>query len=295
MLNLNVITPITYISPSAFNMWKQCEHKFYLLRLAGYPYLERKQTKAMAIGLAVDAFIKDAIVSRREIMNPGPHLDLKSNLLSIPMDIINDAKIIAKAYIDSGFFDLLLNAKTLYLENTRYRQEGIPILGKIDAIVDGVPLDWKCRGFVSEKLPSPTRGYTKCRSISFSNGVMNEGPHPDRIWIEAVNLTWAIQLLFYNWLLKTMPYDYIIHEIIPTKDGIKVSELTGSFSNTFAFKIQHELEALWLNIKELKTNILEPDVRPHICEAYNSICEVADKCNAYKKTLGNAGYRKKFG
>ena len=295
-MRLNVIKSVTHISPSAFLMSRRCLQKFYLLRLAGYPYVERKQTKAAAIGTAFGAYMVDAIKTRREIMNDGPHLDLATNLSQITLpDVIDEAREIAKLYIKGGCLDIFLNANEVWLETERSKRldNGVPILGILDGLIDGVPFDWKLRGFASTKKPSPTPGYRSNVKVTEDRTELN-GPHKDQLkGLELTNVAWAVQMLFYNWL--TASEEYIIHEVIPRDQGIQVSTLQGGFTPGFKKLTHEQLTDLWVNIRELTCDIPEPSISTFICEAYGTICEVADKCPPYMKTLGDEEYRKLYG
>lgn len=293
-MNLLVIKPVSHISPSAFQMRARCQNLFYLLRMAGFPYVKTKQTVAMAYGLAVDAFIKDYIA--KKIGNKSPHLDLTTNLDEIDLvdpkvcrdSLIQEARKIAVRYIELGFVEGLLDQR-LMIEADIYSHAVMPISGKIDLVVNDIPFEWKLRGFGSDKKCTPTNGYIYGKH---SDGEpLMEVPAAS---IEQTNVPWAIQLVFYNWLLNPHRSHtvnrYKIHEIVKNPDvdgGFSVAVHDGTIPELFASDLWDQVMAMWQEINGLETSVEEPNPGEYKCFAYGNRCPVADKCKAFQDWAKN--------
>lgn len=292
-MKLLLAKPLTYISPSAFMTWKSCQFKIYQSRLAGHKYMDMKQSPAAAIGTAFDAFIKHCIASRTGKLQPHNHIDRLLTDLNCDNkgDIITKGKSIAKQYIDMGYVDKILGKYgDIDVECNRYSNfGGVPILGKIDMVVDNVPFDWKTRGWASNYPISPTKGY--------SHSSHNDRRHPEYgLPLNVINDRWAIQLTFYNWILGN-DNPPIIHEIFPKRDGtVAVSIYDTIIQVGFVNQLRVELEEMWETImgQGIYTDIKEPVPRKSLCEAYNSVCVVAHLCKKYKDTLGNPERRELY-
>lgn len=275
-------------------MWKTCQQKFYLTRMAGYPYVEWQQTKAAAIGTAFDIFIKDYIARKKDITEPHLNVARAFSKMTLADDVSMDevqeiGRNAAKIYIDLGFAERFVKAEKVSLERELYENfQGVPILGKLDALVNGVPHDWKLKGFGSDNKTYHTKGHSGGKTSS-GELIRSDTGQPS---LELVNEAWAIQMLFYNWLTNH-PGIFTIDEIICNGDEISIVTYNGDFSNNFDYRVRQELIDMWATIQGegLFIEIQEPQPSPGICERYNTICEVADKCIAYGSTLGNRTLR----
>ena len=286
-----------------FMKWRACQFKVYLSRLAGHTYPEAERSYPASVGTAFDAFVKDYIAKKRNIKNI-PTLDLSRLLTGLSKESIEHGKIIAKAYIESGWIQQFLDVKDIRLEQEVFKNHGgIPILGRIDAIINDVPFDWKVRGtsLTSNYTTYPTKGYGERYEYDLEKLkgqkviYLSNQKVPQEIPLEQRNEEWGIQLLFYNWLIRSTPYKFQIHEIVQQSSG-KAGGGELIFVNheyvislEFSYRIKAELDIMWKQISEqlYYAEIEEPRPRTQICEAYNSLCEVAQFCTKYMETLGD--------
>lgn len=276
MLTLLKNKTMQYISPSSFMTWKSCEYKTYITRLAGNPFIKRKTGVAAGIGTVFDILIKEWVAKKinkyREYLDPNTQLT-KLNLQGDERrTAISVGKKAAKWYIDKKIPHKLLD-RNIEVDVELYKiHGGVPILGILDMVIDDVPFDFKLRGWTSSKIPSLTKGY-RWRST-------DERPHSSSQELEVVNENWAIQMVFYNWLLGNDLYKYVIHELTPNMCGIH----SGVINKVWAKQLFHEVEVMWENLMGQNNycKINEPFPSHRICNAYNILCEGAPYCKAYQ-------------
>lgn len=305
MLTLPVIKPRTYISPSAFKVWENCQNSFYHFYLAGHTMVQRATNRAAGIGIIFDAIIKDHL--NKELGVNDDRLTLENLTKFIiweegvnPSEVFEVAGEVSYGYIKHKMYREFLNHTKIMLDRELYGiigRHNIPILGVLDAAVSLIPFDWKLRGFNSKA--SPTKGYGK-RMDSRGNF---KKPHSDHIFpnnLETANYDWALQMLWYNWLLsgKVRVSDedrrYIIHEITWDGNDWHFVEHKGFITEVFEETIYNKLHVMWDNISRLDCEIEEPQPNTYRCEKYGSICAVCQHCNEYMRTLGDPEYRVLF-
>lgn len=288
-MNLAVIKPRTYISPSAFGMWQNCVYQFYQYYLAGNPFKERLQTYPAALGSAFDAYIK-GYLSQHPSLKGRKDLDVQKMMEKIKVEddvdktlVMSIAHEIYKTYIKLKLHEPLMDAKVLDLDREIFNTvDGIPILGQIDAIVDGKPFDWKTRGFNSSASPTP--GYNSRIS---NTGIIMSRYRGDAI-METAKPAWATQLLFYNWCLGIVNYPTgQIHELTKTAQGWNMSNHDVKISDEFADQTLIDLKKLWRTINDLHIDVQTPEPMRFRCEKYNQVCVVAEYCGPYQRSLGN--------
>jgi hypothetical protein len=300
-MNLPVIKPRTYISPSSFQTWRNCQPQFYHRYLAGHPYQERKQGLAAAVGSAVDALLKDYIAKTRGgVLADRRDLNVDVALAEIILEdgltmkmVLGIAKPIAKQYIENGFANRFITATHLELNRTVYLQlGGIPLYGILDITMNDEPVDLKVRGFVSKKPPSPTPGYYE----RFTSRGEKKFPHKlhGQTRMEDHNENWAIQLLWYQWILNQGNQKVHIEEIVKTTAGWDLVRHTSTFSMGFKQKIRKELEHMWETISGLDCIIADPMPDKFKCEKYDTLCDQAAYCGEYQRTLGHPEMRSMF-
>ena len=302
-MDLNVFRQLSHVSPSTFIKWKGCQFRIYLTRLAGNKFMKQKQGLAAAIGSAFDVFIKHHIAEVRGIKLP---ITLKKMLIEQVEhpEAVAKGRHIAMAYLKTDLLTPFLETtETLLLDQELiHRHNNVPILGQLDLIYKDIPFDWKTRGFASKYSTSPFKGYTFRTDYNELTGNCTEQAVDPmkltRYHLEEVNLTWAIQMLFYNWCLRkvTSDFKYIIHEIVKQKDRIVFAVHKGTFSTEFIEKISGQLEAMWTQItdKMYYAEIEEPTPSKSICEAYKIVCEAAPLCKFYENTLGHPDRREDY-
>lgn len=290
-MKLQVIEPMTYISPSSFMAWENCEYFTYLNKLADLERLPQYTSRAAAVGIIFDALVKRRIAD--ELGIEGAQLDVRRIVNEIKTDdlpkCVEVATEVAKRYIKLNLHARLLNATELTLQQTIYTNiGGVPILGKLDACIDGIVFDWKLKGFARDTgTASLTPGYHK--RTHFEHGI--QPPHGDRKSLWMSNRKWAIQVIFYNWLKWCSPAEYIIHEIANTKAGIVMVELKGEINKDHSTEIFKRVDAMWTNVNGLDAEIADPTPTKYKCEQYGTVCRQAINCKKYMEGLGNKQVR----
>jgi len=264
LLHLPVVSPSKYLSPSSFMEFKNCAQKFYLSRLAGYPYIESEWTRPAAVGTAFDAYAKHSY-------NTGkPTCSLKRNLKGIEHEWAEEGRMLW-AYYRSHSWDTKIPQPFEPEVQLYVTMEGVPLFGKLDGVADGMPFDWKCRFNCS-----PTQGYSWRSDTGTGYGTS--------IPMNKTNKAWATQIVFYNWMLSNTEYKGVIHEIItrPKKDPLlAIHEV--SIEPLFVEQLKHEVKEVWENINQLSCYIEPPTPDLRKCHAYNSICKMSLLCNAYQR------------
>jgi len=291
-MKLPVWRQLPYVSPSTFMKWESCQHRVYLSRLAGLKYHREPQGLAAAIGSAFDSFIKDYIAQKRGIKAGA--LDL-NNLLSKTVAkehqeaAIPKGKEICKIYVDLGLAEQFLDPSVdIRLDQEMYyMHQTIPILGQLDLIIDGKPMDWKTGGFTSVKGGYCTKGWEKkidVKGDQVKNYETND-PRP----LEQGNPAWATQMCFYNWMLRNIAQTYTIHEIKQHSGTISFATHTGSISKEFEDDVFSRLNCMWANItgEMFHAHIQEPTPSQWVCRKYHVLCEVATDCVFFMRTLGD--------
>ncbi len=289
---LPVWKQLTYISPSTFIAWRNCEFKIYLTRLAGLEFMPRVQGLAAAIGSVFDIFVKDYIAKKLNLKSPVLNLNkaLKNSVVEEHRDeAISIGRNVATIYLkDLKLADEFIGSNEIYLEQELFKQRaGIPILGRIDMIRNNIPFDWKTRGFTSKNGAYPINGYTHKIKFDIKTKTQVKITNLDfkPTFLDEINENWAIGLLFYNWLLDNRPdKPYEIHEICKHGDYIEFAFHKGFISPQFTKKISDELEVMWDAITSQMYNatIDEPVPTNRRCMPYGILCEAAIHCKFYE-------------
>ena len=260
--------------------WRLCNNKFYLSRLAGYPYINEEQAEKAAIGSAFDACIKEQYADALNLDKPT--LKPKQLYNSVGPAENRDVRILAGQHLAVQYehtpaYKRLLISPDLDIVVDRYKLiDGVALFGKLDFTPEkGMPGDWKVR-FTT----TPTKGYTWNSA--------NHSKDAD-IPLEEANEPWAIQMLFYSWLLGNPisgDHPCLIHEICQDKKAeIAVYEHYKVISKHFSNLIWGQVQECWENICNLYVKIKQPTPAVHVCEKWGSICKVASRCNSYGRTL----------
>ncbi len=281
-MNLPVIEPMTYISPSTFLAWKNCPYSVYLEKLSGLLKTPRIYGRPARIGSLFDILASCQLIRERGMNVPNHNPTLNMRKLKPQDDELEIAQHICDKYFEQGCAYRLLNATKLSLQQTLYKiVDGVPLFGRLDANVDGAVFDWKTRGW-GKNTTSPTAGYNK--RVHEKHGVQKE--HPDHTNLPVRKPDWATQMIFYNWLLGNEPVKYTIHEIVNTTKGIVFVEHKAVISSTYCESVWVQVQAMWNQINELEIDIPEPNPNSFKCEKYDTMCNSAVHCTKYKETLG---------
>ena len=289
-MKLEIFRQMTYISPSSFKSWENCQYKTYLTRLAGHPFMKSPAGPPAKIGTAFDAYIKDYIAKKKNIKSPV--LSLHNMLADVEDEFKAIGSRLAKAYISNPLIGMFLDTLDLKLEQEMYTNvSGVPLLGRIDAIIESNPFDWKVRGFGKSKV-YPTKGYN--RKFIYNGEKWYEMPVPlNNTILEESQPDWAVQKLFYCWILGRSTRPYHVHELINRGDELELYVHQGNISREFAANIMVRVKRMWENITDqfYYAEIDKPFPVTQRCERYGVLCEAAHLCKFYKETLGDAERR----
>lgn len=291
-MRLPIFRQMSYISPSTFLTWRKCQYKIYLSKQSGFTYEQQPQSIYAQVGTAFDAFIKEKIARTRNIRSPILNLDRM--LKGCTQEAIDVGIRLAKQFIlCKTLFEPLINAPEIYIEQEVHRiVGGVPLLGRIDLIVNGVPLDFKVRGYKSKNTVSPTSGYIG-KYVWYGephNQWVNREPNLIPGQLEFSNEDWAVQCYIYCCIVCHLPAVGWIYELcIQPDESLIIVEHNNELSENFMNRIRKELEEMWDKLTDhfYFSHIQEPIPSVRICEAYKTLCDVAHLCKFYKETLGD--------
>ena len=259
---------------------EECELSLWINKLSGIKLPRGAQTVQMALGSAVDAFIKTEIalmLGKKERL-----ADLLKNVDKQHWNIVRLGNSIAQEYVDQGCLKTLMDEGLDQIELTNFNSP-LPgttiILGGIpDAAINSiVPADWKVSGYQSKYHKSPTKGY--CRLI---HNRYNRGRHRDYdLPLEEIDRRWATQLVFYNWIFGVeTKMKGAIEQIIINKDKLYFASYRNRISQLFADRIKNKLVDMWSRFKEGK--IIQPTPSISLCEPYDRPRMCTTVCHLYK-------------
>ena len=283
MLTLPIFRQLAYISPSQFLRWLECEYRTYLTRQSGLPYLEQPSNLYAEIGTCFDAFVKEYIVKKRGMNIPALKLEYQLARIKNP-SAIPIGRAAAIAYTQSPLIKEFLTGREIFLDQELIANiGGVRILGRLDALVDFKVREWKTRGFSSRQSPTP--GYAERYDFNeHTQSIIQKPPHIDIVKLHEVNFEWAVQQLFYCWIISDVDYEYNIHELVRSNEGYIITRHTGCIEESFRKRIKTQLELMWerLTGRFYYSEIDLPNPSSTICEKYGSLCEAAVHCPYYQ-------------
>lgn len=278
--------PLKAVSPSTFMTWSLCNYKVYLTRLAGLEYIPPEQSEAAAIGSLFDAYLKHYIAKKRGLKANFDEL-VKSNVKTLTDKVMKAGRYCAEEYINRGCAKRILDAAEVAVDcDLMLVSGGIPINGILDVSVNRVPLDFKVRGFTQSTV-YPTTSWT----MEFETNGMTTPNMKVIQALEHVAVPWAQQMVFYNWLLRNAsPHDCYIHELVMTKNGLRIVEHASQISEEFISVTRQGLEKMWGVIGDdpFYIEMDSPSPSHRLCNMYNVTCEAAPHCHAYKRMVEDA-------
>ena len=295
MLNLPVIRDLPYFSPTSFLESEECEYGFYLTRMSEYVFPRLQQTEAMAIGCAFDSFAK------AELAYVLGKKNKKKNLLATLLQSVEDhnkhiiplGNQLFEKYYEYGCFDNLIQEGMEDIELVIHKNiagvEGtlgeVKLFGKPDATLVGrIPLDWKVSGFGSAAGQSPKQGYFRCLSAPR----VDKGVHPKYgLPLETIDIRWATQLVFYNWMLgnDTLDMSGRIEQCAIRPTATVFASYRAKISPEFITITRLKLTDRWNRFRN--GEIADPIPTRPTCEPYNhpKICTAI--CEKYKQFFDN--------
>jgi len=294
-LSLPVIKELSYISPSAFEESRRCEHLFYLKRLGPTPFVVEPAGLAAQRGSAFDCYVKAGI--RKELGQVDNHQEYLQQLIAESVDpgaLADSIPFGQRAYNEYkrfGLLDSILKEgiHTVELDKKCTISDGensVPVFVRPDAVTNsGVIVDWKVSGAASKSGVSPKPGY----KWSYTNGV-RKGPHAlYGAPLEEIEPYWARQLSMYTWahvgLLPFRDIPVAIELVTVRGDKITFSQYRTMVLAPFQEKLWKALVGFWNRAIVGQTQGALPDKRK--CFMWGQVCPVADYCEAFQKVKNN--------
>lgn len=297
-ISLPVINEPKYISPSSFKEWLNCQHKFYLKRMAGIPWVTEPQGLPAAVGSAFDAYLCASISEELGLKDLPEHkleflletsVDKEQQDQAIPY-----AENLFKLYKSLGCYDNLLKEDItgvhVALDPVILEVDGdeVPIYCKPDLHNSlGTVYEIKVNGAFSKSGQSPKPGYLRY----INNKYVAKGPHnlhgqP----LEQIDSDWAIQLAMYTWVLSGIqPFrdiDVAVEQVAIRGETIAFASIRTTITASYQkYTLWPLLVTAWKDISRGRINMPTPN--KITCHAFNSICPVAQNCTYYENTLGD--------
>lgn len=215
-----------YLSPTSISKWRENPEAYYMKYLSDVKLPREKQTLAMSVGSAFDAYIKSELYKR--LVNKGDPKYTFEALFETQVEEHNrdaarrDGKICYDAYVSSGALGDLLIEMQNALGEPKFEIElqgkithggrEVVLFGKPDVFFISqhgghVSLDFKVNGYYSKSGISPMKGYLRLHPgilmhkdcvPSERNGFKLNVNH--KLDDPNMNTDWAAQLSTYSWL-----------------------------------------------------------------------------------------------
>lgn len=281
MIKLNIRLP-EYISPSTFLIADRCDLSAYIEKWAGANF-RREQTMPMAVGSAFDSFIKAEIAIALGKPNKLAEL-LKTVELPAAITV---GKELAEKYIEAGCLKRLLDQGLNTIEMDEKKDIwGVPVFCRLDAaLTDNTPVDWKVNGYGSQWGASPFQGYIR----RMDRGMNVAIPLTRVPLMEEINRDWAIQLLFYWWVLAPPiigPARGIIEQVAIKGKKIEFVTYKAEMGPVFVQQIKVDLVTLWNRV--IKGELKDCSPNKFICHPYSRPRLCTKLCPYYGTTLGSS-------
>lgn len=217
-----------YLSPSALFKFEGDRATFFEKYLSSVRVKSPPQENFMAMGSALDAFVKSDIHTHvhGEQATKGSQFEFQTLFESqvephARDEVLERSRDLWKQYNESGSYGLLLAdiLSSPYAPEMEFTAQGeidgIPLLGKPDLRYitkehAHVIADWKVNGSMSKIGASPVQGYKICLDYgSNTHGkphkkyvpFFHKGIEINQAYMEEFSEDWATQLAIYSWLL----------------------------------------------------------------------------------------------
>lgn len=249
--------------------------EFYLKYLADNRPPRMKQTDAMSVGSAFDAYVKSHLVERLSLGLDGFG---KDELFEIQVEEHNRdfarvaGQVVFDAYTKCGALAFLMKELELskdapQFETTKERTiDGVPLLGKPDVYFITrddlhVILDWKVNGYCANAKTYPKAGYVKYLNPGDKkHGLGHKSAQPMNVRGMTVNLAgyledtdpvWAEQTALYAWLEgEPVGGKFVcgIDQLVCNPGDIACAIHRGRVSEKFQHIYFHRIKGVWAAI-----------------------------------------------
>jgi len=287
MNTFTIERPMKYISPSSFQAWENCEYYTYLDKCTNLKATDYIQSPNAMFGTVFDVLVKSGLCSTY-----GWSLD-KNKIWEIGLtttlaQCLTDGVKHANNYLTHKH--IWSNHEWVGVD---FQAEGnicgVPIFGYPDGETGDGAFDWKTRGYLASYTTSPKPGYTVAYDLR--TGDVYKGRHKKAGEpFDKINRPWAIQMLFYKWMLKgdnDSSFGGTIHEICIQPNRDICAEHCVSFSDEFIDEIKGKLVQMWDMYGGTTVELNVPICSDAKCQKYNSLCSMAEHCGYFKEYLKN--------
>lgn len=257
---------VNFISPTSLSLFYSDRTEYYLKYLCEIRPPKFKQTEAMSVGSAFDAYIKDWMSKELGVDSPPFEEVFKSQVEEHNREWALDAgKLVFDKYREHGALsDLMsqIDSEPIFESKCERTFHGVPLFGYPDAMFRNkeggrLILDWKVNGFCSKRGGTRHRGYLK----SYEGPNKPIGQHKDTVPaihkgfnvgmtpMDCVKEDWATQLAIYGWLLgEKLNEDFVVGiDQLLCKDGecTKVVQYRGLVSKSFQGELINKITDMW--------------------------------------------------
>lgn len=269
-----------YMSHSSFSLYKQNKQQFFEVYCVTHPPERMKQTRAMSVGSAFDAEIKNLLV--KELWDDVPPQFELETLFNKQVEEHNRefarpaGKYLIQQYKELGALaDLMLDlSKSIIIPRFEFELisevEGVPLKGYPDVFFvtekdARIIFDFKVNGYDSREGAAPKRGWVKVRGeatkqknfpmlMDYKGVKINVSDH-----FEHIDSSWAQQNTMYAWMLgETIGSDFIIgiEQLACTPwypmPKVKIASHRGKVSPKFQENLISEMQEAWDRITNLE-------------------------------------------
>lgn len=273
---------LNYISPTSLSKFYADRQEFYLQYMADAPPPKIPQSKAMSVGSAFDALVKDRISKRyygistfEKLFEDGVEAHNRDWALEAGKQCMVAYEIAGGlrdmyTVLDKGAGDIKME---FFVDS---EVDGIPVKIRPDLWfrVSGgsfVIIDWKVNGYCSKSGASPTQGYVMCRdgfldtkptrgsgkchtlcAPAFLDGIMYNMSHT----LDMFSTEWATQLCIYTWGCGLGIGEQFLVGIdqLACKNGkIRVAQHRSKISQKFQNEVIFKLHEMWVRCQSPET------------------------------------------
>jgi len=281
-MKLEIKKQLPYISPSAYMAWENCEYFHYLRKLAGLKFPRQPQSDAAAVGTVFDICVKSYMAKQLGEVIDREKLWKNLEITSSQSGVIKAGIELWKLYYKSEAFHRMKTMVTSVDLKCETEHNGIPIFGYPDAQTRIDPFDWKTSGYNATYTRSPNPGYSICYNLS-EGGVWKTMHKRCGEPLDKLNYAWAVQCLFYSWMLDVPTPGGVIHQLIFQPNRILCAVLDARISDECIEKTEKGIARMWE--QSLSGDFDYPTPGDRICKSYGQWCEAACHCDYHMEWL----------
>lgn len=268
--------------------WENCNYYHYLRKLSGQQLPSEPSFVSPAIGTVFDICCKSWFATHHKLPIDRKALWENVNVAPEHSFAIKEGRDLFKKYVRSHAFpkDSITNVDFVDPPVCQFKISPtlvVPIFGYLDAAAGLIPFDWKTTGYNSSYQKSPTPGYNACYDLD--NNVIWKGKHKrNGEPLDHLNRRWAIQCLFYSWMLgnEACPAG-IIHELIYRPNDVLCATFMATISDEFIDEIKQKLGEMW---EQSQTGLLpEPYPSAGQCHQFGRVCNASHLCEFYQEEM----------